>query len=285
MSLYLGCPIWGLKGWVGNFFPAGAKQRDFLALYSRRLNTVEGNTTFYAIPDAATVERWRDETPPGFKFCLKFPKIISHQLRLRDAEAPTAEFVDRLRLLGDRCGPAFLQLPPNFGSRNLQSLIAYLDSLPSEFRYAVEVRHPDFFSAPAEAALDEALGARGVARVLFDVRGLRSAEPDEEATITAQERKPNVPARFTRTAPFTFVRFIAHPKVEANAELLEDWAGRASGWLAAGDDVFFFLHSPTDVLSPLLARDLHHRIAARSPLPPLPAWSEELSAPKQEKLL
>ena len=87
MSLYLGCPIWGLKGWVGNFFPAGAKQRDFLALYSRRLNTVEGNTTFYAIPDQTTVERWRDETPPGFKFCLKFPKIISHQLRLRNAEA------------------------------------------------------------------------------------------------------------------------------------------------------------------------------------------------------
>ena len=285
MSLYLGCPIWGLKGWVGNFFPAGAKQRDFLALYSRRLNTVEGNTTFYAIPDPATVERWRDETPPGFKFCLKFPKVITHQLRLRNAEAETEAFLDRLRLLGDRCGPSFLQLPPNFSSRNLQSLISYLDSLPSDFRYAVEVRHLDFFSAPAEAALDEALRARGVARVLFDVRGLRSAEPDEEATITAQERKPNVPARFTRTAPLTFIRFIAHPKVEANAELLEDWAGRVSGWLAAGDDVFFFLHSPTDVLSPLLARDLHYRIAALYPLPPLPSWSEEPSAPKQEKLL
>ena len=50
MPLYLGCPVWGLKGWVGNFFPAGAKQRDFLALYSRRLNAVEGNTTFYVIP-------------------------------------------------------------------------------------------------------------------------------------------------------------------------------------------------------------------------------------------
>ena len=283
MSLYLGCPIWGLKGWGGNFFPAGAKQRDFLALYSRRLNTVEGNTTFYAIPDAATVERWRDETPPGFKFCLKFPKIITHQLRLRNAEAETEAFLDRLRLLGDRCGPAFLQLPPNF--TNLPSLITYLDSLPGDLRYAVAVRHPSFFRPPAESALDDALRARGVARVLFDVRGLRSAEPDDEPTVTAQERKPDVPVRFTRTAPFTFIRFIAHPKVEANAELLADWAGRVAGWLAAGDDVFFFLHSPTDVLSPLLARDLHYRIAALYPLPPLPSWSEEPSAPKQEKLL
>lgn len=288
MTLYLGCPVWGLKRWVGNFFPAGAKQRDFLTLYSRRLNTVEGNTTFYAVPDSTTVERWRDETPPGFKFCLKFPKIITHQLRLRNAEAETEAFLERLRLLGDRCGPSFLQLPPNFGSRNLQSLISYLDSLPRDSGlpgYAVEVRHPDFFSAPAEAALDDALRARGVARVLFDVRGLRSAEPDDEATVTAQERKPDVPVRFTRTAPFTFIRFIAHPKVEANAELFAGWAARVSGWLTAGDDVFFFLHSPTDVLSPLLARDLHHRIAALYPLPPLPSWSEEPSAPKQEKLL
>ena len=284
MPLYLGCPIWGLKGWVGNFFPPGAKQRDFLKLYSRRLNTVEGNTTFYATPGVETIERWRNETPPGFKFCLKFPKVITHQRRLRHAEAETNEFLDRLHRLGDRGGPAFLQLPPNYGSRNLQSLISYLDSLPRDFRYAVEVRHPDFFDGPAEAVLDEVLRARGAARVLFDVRGLRSAEPKDEATVISQERKPNVPVRFTRTAPFAFVRFIAHPKVDANAELLTDWAGRVADWLAAGDDVFFFLHSPTDVLSPLLARDLHDRVAARHPLPPLPPWSAGSSTPQQSSL-
>jgi uncharacterized protein YecE (DUF72 family) len=281
---YWGCPIWGLKEWVGNFFPKGAKQRDFLTLYSRRLSTVEGNTTFYAIPSIETVARWRDQTPPGFKFCLKFPKVITHQLRLRNAGAETQEFLDRLRRLGDRCGPSFLQLPPNFGRANLQSLISYLDSLPHDFQYAVEVRHLDFFSDPGEAALDEALRARGVARVLFDARGLRSAEPKDEATVTAQERKPNVPARFTRTAPFAFVRYIAHPQIKANAALLDEWAERVSGWLAAGDDVFFFLHSPTDVLSPVLARELHSRVAARRPLPPLPSWSAEPPAPKQSNL-
>ena len=40
--------MWGLKTWVGSFFPKGTKQKDFLATYSRRLNTVEGNTTFYS---------------------------------------------------------------------------------------------------------------------------------------------------------------------------------------------------------------------------------------------
>lgn len=236
MSLYLGAPGWALKSWVGTFFPAGAKRRDFLGLYSRRLNAVEGNTTFYATPSADTVARWIAETPPGFKFCLKFPKLISHEKRLRDAGAETAEFVARLEQLGDRRGPAILQLPPTFGARGLPALTAYLDQLPgpaSGLRWAVEVRHADYFGGPAEAVLDEALAERGVARVLYDVRGLRAAEPNDEATRTAQARKPDVPVRFTRTANFAFVRYISHPAVEANGPWLDEWADRVSEWLAA----------------------------------------------------
>jgi len=277
MSLFLGCPRWGLKEWVGNFFPAKTQARDFLTLYSRRLNTVEGNTTFYAIPNLETVERWRAATPPGFKFCLKFPKVISHQRQLRGAEAETRSFLEALERLGDRCGPSFLQLSPKFDGHQLPTLTTYLDSLPRDFHYAVEVRHPDFFADPAEAALDEVLRRRGVARVLFDVRGLRGAAPDDEAVVVAQQRKPNVPIRFTRTAPFAFVRFIADPDLAANTSLLDDWAKRVAGWLAVGDaaHVYFFLHSPDDIQAPLLARDFHARVATRQPLPPLPAWGEE----------
>lgn len=274
MTLYLGCPRWGLKDWVGNFFPAKTHARDFLALYSQQLNTVEGNTTFYAIPNLETVERWHATTPPSFKFCLKFPKVISHLRQLREAKAETQIFLEVLERLGDRCGPSFLQLPPKFGVQQLLTLTAYLDSLPRDFRYAVEVRHPDFFAGPAEVALDQALRQRGVARVLFDVRGLRGAVPDDEAVIAAQHRKPDVPVRFTRTAPFVFVRFIADPDLAENAPLLEDWAKRVAEWLAAGEDVFFFLHSPDDVQAPRLARDFHARVAAHHSLPPLPPWGE-----------
>jgi len=283
--LFLGCPVWGLKTWVGTFFPLGAKPRDFLSLYSRRLNTVEGNTTFYATPSIETVERWRAETPPDFRFCLKFPQAITHRKRLRGAEAETDEFLDRLARLGDRGGPSFLQLPPTFSGAQLPILKMYLESLPRDYRYAVEVRHPDFFREPTEAALDEMLRERGVARVLFDVRGLRSAEPENKDIVTAQRRKPNVPVRDTRTASFTFVRFIAHPEVAANAVLLDEWAGRVAGWLAAGDEVFFFTHSPNDAVSPLLARDFHDRVRAlpHTQVPRLPPW-DDAPEPKQASL-
>lgn len=275
--------MWGLKTWPGRFFPAGAQARDFLSLYSRRLNTVEGNTTFYALPEAAVVERWRAETPPGFRFCLKFPQTISHRRRLRGAAAETAEFLDRLARLGDRCGPAFLQLPPTFSGQHLGALADYLASLPREFRYAVEPRHADFFGGPAEAALDDLLRAHGAARVIFDTTPLFSLPPEHSPAVReAQDRKPRFPPRHTRTAPFAFVRLVGQPEPAANEPWLSAWAERVAAWLAGGDEVFFFLHNPDDTFAPEMARRLHALVDARQALPPLPAWGD--AAPRQASL-
>jgi uncharacterized protein YecE (DUF72 family) len=270
---FLGCPTWANKAWVGTFFPRGTQQRKFLTLYSRRLNAVEGNTTFYGVPTPDTVAHWRDDTPPGFKFCLKFPRAITHEHRLRGAEADTETFVQCVCLLGDRAGPCLLQLPPSFGGDDLPGLLGYLDRLPVlPGGCAVEVRHRDFFGGPAETALHAALRERNVARVLYDQRGLRSAAPNNEGTRRAQAAKPNVPVRFTRTAAFAFVRYIAHPDVPANAPLLDEWAAHVGGWLNGGDDVFFFCHHKNDFYAPVVARDFHERVGQRAALPPLPAW-------------
>ncbi len=65
MNLRLGCAVWSYKVWVGDFYPLGSRTTEFLRLYSQRLTTVEGNTTFYAIPDQNTLARSLAETPPG----------------------------------------------------------------------------------------------------------------------------------------------------------------------------------------------------------------------------
>ena len=284
--LYLGCPIWANKAWVGTFFPTGTKQSDFLTLYSRRLNAVEGNTTFYGVPTPETIARWRDETPPGFRFCLKFPRTITHDHRLQGAEGDTDLFAQRVAALGDRAGPCLLQLPPSFSSADVPALLTYLDDLPAALAdCAVEVRHPDFFGTDAEAALNAALAARDVTRVLYDQRGLRSAEPADEGTRRAQAAKPNVPVRFTRTGPFAFVRYIAHPDVPANAPLLDEWASHVAEWLIAGDDVHFFCHHKNDFYAPVVARDFHARVRRLVDLPPLPAWGAEPPAEDEQPRL
>src|SRR5579864_593044 len=95
LMFFIGCPMWGYKEWVGNFFPVHTPASDFLRLYSRQLNTVEGNTIFYALPSSATIARWCEETPPTFQICPKVSRDISHEARLEDSKDKTLFFVAR----------------------------------------------------------------------------------------------------------------------------------------------------------------------------------------------
>ena len=70
MPYFLGCPAWSILEWRGTFLPKTTPQSDFLKLYSKTFNTVEGNSFFYALPRTQVVERWVRETEPGFKFCM-----------------------------------------------------------------------------------------------------------------------------------------------------------------------------------------------------------------------
>ncbi len=266
--------MWAHKNWAGSFFPAKTKQRDYLAEYSRRLNTVEGNTTFYALPDIVTLERWRDEAAPGFQFCLKTPRTISHELRLVGAEQETAAFCDHLERLGAKRGPAFLQLPPSFDARQLPALDDWLSAWPRRFALAVEPRHADFFGA-AEADFLAVLRGHGAARCIFDTTALfalpSSYSPD---VADAHKRKPRFPLRDDRSAAFAFVRFVGQPDLDANTPYLTYWVERAARWLAHGDACYFFFHSPDDTHAPALLRRFHEMLATRANIPALPAWGD-----------
>ena len=126
MDFHIGCPVWSFKGWVGNFYPNGTKPSEFLREYSKRLTTIEGNTTFYAVPAQKTIEQWVAETPETFRFCPKVPKAISHEGKLSDNIEAAHQFVDVMKGLGVRLGPMFLQLPPRFPPHLIGELQALL---------------------------------------------------------------------------------------------------------------------------------------------------------------
>ena len=255
---HLGCPEWGDKDWKGTLFSAKAAPRDFLSQYASVFNTVEGNTTFYALPKAETVERWREDTPDTFRFCFKFPKWVSHQGAL-DARQ-TASFYKVLQPLEGRLGPFFLQLPPHFGASRLDELARFLEGQPREFRYAVEVRNLDFFDkGENERRFEDVLRRFDTDRTVFDTRELNAAtlaEENEEFEL-ARRRKPKMPVRFQAIARHPFLRFIGHPKNEKNDDALVAWAETVGGWIAEGRDPFVFIHTYDDVRAPELAERFH----------------------------
>ncbi len=278
---HLGCPIWSNKDWVGNLFSADAKQKDFLAQYASAFNTVEGNTTFYGLPTEKTMARWLDETPNDFKFALKFPRAISHDKCLKNAEAETDAFLHVLETLKDRIGPSFLQLPPTFGPNDLDTLNDYLGALPYTFPYAVEIRHPAFFSH-AEKALNSILTAHHTDRVVFDTRGLHNATLTDPAGLEAQRKKPKVPVRFIATGPNPFMRFVGHPTVDKNLPLLAEWAPIVAQWIQEGRTPYIFMHAPNDLYAPQLAQHFHNLLSDHIDVGTMPPWpAHHAPSPKE----
>jgi uncharacterized protein YecE (DUF72 family) len=291
MNIYLGCPIWSFKGWVGNFYPKGTKPADFLREYARRLTTIEGNTTFYAVPAPKTIESWIEHTPETFRFCPKIPKAISHNGKLLDYVDRTLYFMDVMRPLAFRLGPLFLQLPPRYSPNLLGDLSAFLSRMPRDLRLAVEVRHLDWFESPHREALNQLLSSHNMARVTIDTRPIRNLQGDAilagssyESLLEARERKPDVPVVPKRTSDFIFLRFIGHPDLNHNIEFINEWVDYLVPQMQQNADVFIFCHSPDNLIAPEICREFHRRIAARINILPLPWDTLKPDEPEQPSL-
>ena len=280
MNFYIGCPVWSFKGWVGNFYPEKTRPADFLHEYTRRLTTVEGNTTFYAVPSKETIDGWAAEMPDGFHFCPKIPRTISHEGKLEGHIDGALSFVEIMGQLGPRLGPMFLQLPPRYSPSLLADLEAFLADWPRDARLAVEVRHLDWFDEPHHDALNRLLKQHNMARVVIDTRPIRDLKGDAilrgsayESLLEARERKPDVPVIPERTADFVFIRYIGHPQLAYNVAFLDEWRDYLVSQLQEGANAYMFCHSPDNMIAPYVCRELHQRVAARVSVPPLP-WDE-----------
>lgn len=278
LSYYLGCPGWGTKTWVGRLFPPGTRSTEFLERYARVFNTVEGNTTFYALPPADTVARWRDQVPDAFRFCFKFPRTISHDKLLVDCGAELDEFFECIAPLA--LGVLMLQLPPRFDATQLAKLPAFLDRLPPH-RYAVEPRHACFFDgSSSDRDLQALLRERGIDLVVMDARGLHRTHALTLADVRA--RKPDFPVIARATASHPLVRCVPSDDFADSEAEVAQWATQVATWIGEGKTPYFFMHSPDDTFAPEHAYKFHALLADRIAVPALPAWP---GGPRQLSLI
>ena len=276
--------MWADRRWIGTFFPADTPAGQELVAYSTWCTAVEGNTTFYGLPSPETVARWASDAPTSFRFMFKLPRTITHEKRLRNCDAEVSEALDRLLPLGDRAAPWSIQLPASFGPDDLGVLTGFLEGLPSDRSWAVEVRHPAFFvGGGVERALNDELSRVGVERIVLDTRGLFAGPSETPAELEAVERKPRLPVRPVAIGLDPVVRFIGQSRPEANAEWWAKWVPKVAQWLDEGRSPTVFVHTPDNAAAPPLARRFHAEVRALVPdLQPLP---EPATAASQLRLL
>ena len=272
----IGCTAWSLNEWVGTFFTDDAKQDDFLSQYASVFNSVEGNTTFYNIPNAKTVKSWGSKTPDGFKFCFKFHRSITHNRQLHEVEDEVMQFLETFDPVADSLGPFHIQLSSKFSPEYFDRLEKLFSYLPTVYSYALEVRHPDFFDhGKVEHRLNRLLKSYSINRVIFDTRKLHSMKSNEPSIVEAQKKKPKVPVRFETTASRPFVRFVGANDALNNEPYLKEWAIIIADWIKEGLHPYIFTHAPDSKNQPPIARKFHQILSELIEMNPMPAWPVE----------
>ena len=228
--LRIGTSGWSYDHWRGVFYPENLPASERLAFYAARFATVEIDATFYRLPSADTVARWRDAVPQDFVFAVKGSRFITHFRKLADTTDQVRAFLERMGLLGPKLGVVLWQLPPTL-QRDDRLLEGFIRRLPSDGpRHAVEFRHESWLH---DGVLD-LLRTYGVAMVNVSGDMLR-----EDLTATADF----VYARFHGTSRY-------HGAYERPA--LQPWAAFLRERLAAGSDCFAYFnndfegHAPAD---------------------------------------
>jgi uncharacterized protein YecE (DUF72 family) len=224
--LHLGTSGWSYREWVGVFYPT--EDTNKLSYYSQVFTTAEIDSTFYAYPNRGLVWGWVRNTPPGFTFAAKLPKLITHKKELdpaRGVKEDLDRFLELMKPLEERgkLGPLLVQLPPGF-KRGYQRLEAFLKLLPEDLMFAIEFRHPSWWREETW----ELLKRYRVANTVVD--------------------EPLLPPDPVVTAEFSFIRWHGHGKRPwynycYSEEELERWVPRLREVLDRVEEVYGYFNN------------------------------------------
>jgi uncharacterized protein YecE (DUF72 family) len=256
--IHLGTSGWSYKDWIGPFYPAGTPAARYLPVYANYFETVEIDSTFYATPGPRMIAAWRERTPEHFIFAAKVPRSITHDAQLVGAAEEVAAFAATMRTLGPKCGPLLFQFAPTFTAAQWDDLAALLPTLPTDLRWAIEVRHTSWLSEP----FYDLLRAHNIALAHVDLPWMPRATPV--------------------TADFAYIRWLGDRRAIADdfsyvragfeREAQLDWWARQIMRLAErGMEVFGYANNHYQGHSPATLRELQRRLElpVREPEPAL----------------
>jgi uncharacterized protein YecE (DUF72 family) len=236
-KVYYGCAKWGRIEWVGKIYPPKTKEKDFLQHYVQHYNSIELNATHYKVYGPAGIAKWAEKAKDkDFKFCPKMYQGVTHRGSLKGKDFITTEFLRGIVAFEDHLGPIFVQVSDLFTPRRKDELFEFLDSLPKDLQFFLEVRHPDWFGK--EEIRDElfsTLKRMKIGIVITDTAGRRDC------------------AHMHLTIPKVFIRYVGNSLHKTDYTRSDAWVKRIKYWLENGvQELYFFMHMHDEATSPEL---------------------------------
>jgi uncharacterized protein YecE (DUF72 family) len=234
LKIYVGCAKWNKQD-LKNFYPRGTK--DELAYYSTQFNSIELNATFYNMPKPEQVVTWREKTPGDFRFFPKITQSISHMRRLNDVQSLVDEYCDSISHFENKLGMVFLQLHDNFGYKNYDRLVNFIEKFPKIIPLAVELRNTEWFNnASVSQEVYSLFEKNNITNILVDTAGRRDL------------------LHMRLTTPKAFIRYVGSNVPQSDRDRLDDWIVRLKTWIEKGlRDINFFVHQNIEMESPFLS--------------------------------
>ena len=246
-GIFAGTSGWAYPSWKPGFYPKTVPARRFLEHYSTRLNSVEVNYTFRALPTAAQLAEWLLATPDTFRFSFKAPEGITHRARLRDCGDAVDAFLTSIEPVREagRLGLLLFQLPPNFKA-DLPRLETFLDqpAMQRAGRISFEFRNEGWFTPECFAVLR----ARGAAVCIAESEDLKTPEVHTAESFTSY--------RLRMPGGYDAATVAAHAK-------------RFKKLAAQGRDVYAYYKHEDAPTGPLAAESMLQQAQGRKPAAPV----------------
>lgn len=160
--ILIGTAGWNIRRDSADHFPDSGSH---LQRYAARFPAVEINSSFYRPHRTSTYVRWSQSVPEDFRFSVKMPKQITHELRLKVPNEIVEKFLTEVAGLGEKLGCLLVQLPPSLQFAE-DAAVAFFAGLRRQTGVAIvcEPRHATWFEPQA----DEMLRDHRVGRVAAD---------------------------------------------------------------------------------------------------------------------
>jgi len=227
---HVGTSGWSYLSWRGRFYPPTLPQHQWLGYYAKHFDTVEVNSSFYRVPTAPMVRRWRELPRKDFFLAMRLWRGITHLKKLRGTAEHTKHFMKIANGLAEKRGPLLVQLPSSLG-KDMPRLEEFLDELYGamegvEWRVALEIRHPSWLQGPE---LVQTLNRRGMALCIADF--------------------PACPVKNANEVGWVFVRRHGPGGEYAgnySMDMIENDGRQVKRWIDEGRDVFVYFNNDID---------------------------------------